>query len=88
MPTLRLSPAFTLVFFSVLSLTILSGGTSLWLASQRDLTEYQVRILENSTATWQTGVGAIFGLLGSKATDLLEANANDKDEDEDEDEDE
>ncbi|KAB8317256.1 hypothetical protein SD81_018210 [Tolypothrix campylonemoides VB511288] len=73
MKTPKLSPAFKLVFSTVLSLTILSGGTSLWLASQLKLSEYQVRVLENSTATWQTGVGAIFGLLGSKATDLLEA---------------
>ncbi len=64
--------AFQLVFSTVVSLTILSGGTSLWLASQPKLSEYQVRVLENSTATWQTGVGAIFGLLGSKATDRLE----------------
>lgn len=73
MKTPKISPAFQLVFSTVLSLTILSGATSLWLASQPKLSEYQVRVLENSTATWQTGVGAIFGLLGSKATDLLEA---------------
>ena len=73
MKTTTVSPAFKLVFSTVLSLTMLSGGTSLWLASQPKLSEYQVRVLENSTATWQTGVGAIFGLLGSKATDLLEA---------------
>ena len=72
MKTTTVSPAFKLVFSTVLSLTMLSGGTSLWLASQPKLSEYQVRVLENSTATWQTGVGAIFGLLGSKATDLLE----------------
>ncbi len=72
MRKLKISPAFLLVFSSVLSLTMLSGGTSLWLASQPKLSEYQIRVLENSTATWQTGVGAIFGLLGSKATDLLE----------------
>jgi hypothetical protein len=73
MPKVNLSPTFTLVFSTVLALTMLSGGTSLWLASQPNLSEYQVRVLENTTATWQTGVGAIFGLLGSKATNLLEA---------------
>ncbi|NMG10851.1 hypothetical protein [Brasilonema sp. UFV-L1] len=72
--------AFQLVFSTVLSLTILSGGTSLWLASQPKLSEYQVRVLENSTATWQTGVGAIFGLLGSKATDLLEAEEEEEEQ--------
>ncbi len=80
MPKLKLSPAFLLVFFSVLFLTTLSGSTSLWLASQPSLSEYQIRVLENSTATWQTGIGAIFGLLGSKATNLLEAEENEKDE--------
>jgi hypothetical protein len=64
---LNLPPAFLLVFSTVLFLTILSGATSLWLASQPNLSEYQVRVLENSTATWQTGIGGIFGLLGSKA---------------------
>jgi hypothetical protein len=73
MPKVNLSPTFTLVFSTVLALTMLSGGTSLCLASQPNLSEYQVRVLENTTATWQTGVGAIFGLLGSKATNLLEA---------------
>lgn len=73
MKTTTVSPAFKLVFSTVLSLTMLSGATSLWLASEPKLSEYQVRVLENSTATWQTGVGAIFGLLGSKATNLLEA---------------
>jgi hypothetical protein len=50
---------------------MLSGITSLWLASQPKLSQYQVRILENCTAIWQTGIGAIFGLLGCQVTDLL-----------------
>ncbi len=73
MKKLNICSAFEQVFFIVLFLTMLSGGTSVWLASQPNLSEYQIRVLENSTATWQTGIGAIFGLLGSKATNLLEA---------------
>ena len=65
--------AFKLVFSATITITVLSGGTSIWLASQDNLTQPQQRILENYIATWQTGCGAIFGLLGSKATDLLES---------------
>lgn len=64
---------FKLVFSATLAITVSSAGTSLWLASQEKLTEPQQRILENCIATWQTGCGAIFGLLGSKATDLLDS---------------
>ena len=81
MSNVKLSPAFLLVFSTVLFLTTVSGGTSLWLASQSKLSEYQVRALEDSRATWQMGVGCIFGLLGSKATELLESD-EDKDKQE------
>lgn len=70
---LKTNRTFKLVFSATLVITMLSGGTSLWLASQKNLTEPQQRILENFIATWQTGCGTIFGLLGSKATDLLES---------------
>lgn len=63
--------AFRLVFFTVLFLTLLSGGVSYGIASQRDPSPQQNRIFENAMATWQIGVGAIVGLLGGKATDLL-----------------
>ncbi|MBE9069712.1 hypothetical protein IQ260_23995 [Leptolyngbya cf. ectocarpi LEGE 11479] len=71
---------FKLVFFTVLLLTLLSGGTSLWLASQDNISSHQDRIFESSATTWQMGVGAIFGLLGSKATDLFQANDEDENE--------
>ena len=61
---------------------MLSGNTSLWLASQPNLSEYQLKVLENSTATWQTGMGAIFGLLGSKATELLDAGEDENNKEE------
>jgi hypothetical protein len=76
MGNIKLSSPFLLVFLTVLSITLLSGGTSLWLASKPRLSEYQVRNLEDSRATWQMGIGCIFGLLGSKATDLLESEEN------------
>jgi hypothetical protein len=76
----NISPAFLLVFSTVIFLTLGSGSTSLWLSSQPKLSEYQVRSLENFTATWQTGVGAIFGLLGGKATELLDDGEDEEDE--------
>ena len=71
MKNLKLTSAFQQVFFTVVAFTLLSGGTSLTLAAQDTLSSHQERIFESATTTWQMGVGAIFGLLGSKATDLL-----------------
>lgn len=76
----NLSPAFILIFSTVLSLTFASGGTSLWLASQPQLSDYQVRIMEDSSRTWHTGIGVLFGLLGSKANELLDSDKDDKDD--------
>ncbi|MDJ0635298.1 MAG: hypothetical protein QNJ34_19055 [Xenococcaceae cyanobacterium MO_188.B29] len=59
---------FQQVFFTVLFLTLLSGGTSLWLADKENLSEQQNRIFETTTMTWNMGIGVIFGLLGGKAT--------------------
>ena len=59
---------FQLVFFTVLFLTLLSGGTSLWLADKENLSDRQNRIFETTTTTWNMGIGVIFGLLGGKAT--------------------
>lgn len=47
-------------------LTLISGGTSFWLASYSKLSPSQNRIFEISTITWQMGMNVIFGLLGSK----------------------
>jgi len=66
--------SFNLVFCTVLFLTLLSGATSLKLAANLSLSPQQERIFESTTTTWQMGVGAIFGLLGSKATDLFQSD--------------
>ncbi|MDV3351402.1 hypothetical protein QGP82_22050 [Leptothoe sp. LEGE 181152] len=76
MKNLNITSAFQQVFFTVVFLTLLSGGTSLTLAAQKNLSSHQDRIFESATTTWQMGVGAIFGLLGSKATDLFQAEDN------------
>jgi hypothetical protein len=80
MNNIKLSPAFLLIFSTVLGLTAISGGTSLWLASQPNLSEHQVKILEDNRSNCDDGFKVIFGLLGAKAIELLES---DKDEDED-----
>lgn len=59
---------FQQIFFAVLFLTLLSGGTSLWLADKDKLSEQQNRIFETTTMTWNMGIGVIFGLLGGEAT--------------------
>lgn len=68
----QIPPAFQLVFSSVICLTLLSGGVSLSLGTKDSLSPQQVRIFETCNTTWNMGVGAIFGLLGSKADDLFD----------------
>jgi hypothetical protein len=69
--------AFQQVFLTVVCLTLLSGGTSLWLASKGNLSSQENRVFENCNTTWNMGIGAIFGLLGSKAMNLFQTGGND-----------
>jgi hypothetical protein len=57
---------FTVVFSTVVGITLLSGGTALWLAAQSNPSDAQKRILDTTTNTWLMGTGAIFGLLGGR----------------------
>lgn len=59
-----------LILLGTLLLLLLSGGCALHLSSYDALTPQQTRIFETCNTTWNMGVGAIFGLLGSKAADL------------------
>lgn len=68
----QVNTRFKLVFFTAVFLTLLSGGASLKLASQSHLSSHQDRIFEHVTSNWQMGVGAIFGLMGGKATDSFQ----------------
>ncbi len=70
-PGVDLRREFHEVFFTTVSLTLLSGVTSLWLSFQAPLSPQQTRVFESCSATWQMGIGAVFGLLGSKATHLF-----------------
>jgi hypothetical protein len=80
MNNFNLLPAFQQVFFAVVCFTLLSGGTSLWLASKDNLSSQQTRIFETCNTTWNMGIGAIFGLLGSKATDLFQPTEDEEDD--------
>jgi hypothetical protein len=75
----KVNPVFQEILLVVLSLTLLSGGASCWIASQSNLSPQQDRIFESTTATWQTGIGVLFGLLGSKVTDLLQPEEDEDD---------
>lgn len=67
------TPAFRLVFSTVIGFTLLSGATSIWLSTKDNLTPQQTRVFETCNTTWNMGIGAIFGLLGSKATHLFQS---------------
>lgn len=79
MKLVKFPPAFQQVFFTVVFLTLLSGASSLWLSSKGNLSPEQTRVFETCNTTWNMGIGAIFGLLGSKAADLFD-QAEDSDE--------
>lgn len=68
---------FRLIFGSILSLTFLTGGASLYLASHDDLNPHQVRVFETSTTACQVGMLTIFGLLGGKAIEPSRSKRND-----------
>lgn len=80
MNNFKITSAFQQVFLTVVCFTLLSGGGSFWLATQDNLTPEQTRVFETCNTTWNMGIGAIFGLLGSKATDLLEDEEEDEEE--------
>ncbi len=74
MNNFKITPAFQQVFFTAVCFTLLSGGASFWLAAKDNLSPQQNRVFETCNTTWNMGIGAIFGLLGSKATDLFQSN--------------
>ena len=58
---------FQYVFAAVIFFTSLSGGVSFWISTEDRPSPQQERIFETCNSTWNMGVGAIFGLLSSKA---------------------
>jgi hypothetical protein len=67
-------PAFQQVFFTVVFFTLLSGGVSVWYSTKNPLSPQESRVFEASNTTWSLGIGAIVGLLGSKAIDKPPSN--------------
>ena len=69
---------FNFIFTAVLSLTLTSGGTAIYLASQPTLTEQQDRILDNALAMWTMGTTTVIGLLSSRSSDPDNTDENDE----------
>lgn len=67
---------FEYVFATVVCITFFSGGMSFWISTEVQLSPQRERIFENCNRTWNMGVGAIFGILGSKVVQ------DDRDDDE------
>jgi hypothetical protein len=65
-----LTPAFKLIFLSVLALTFLSYVGSLFLAvfDASHPTENVKQLIDTFSTTWKLGFGAIIGLIGGKVT--------------------
>ena len=76
----KLTPAFQEIFCTVICFTLLSGGVSFWLATKDNLSPQQNRVFETCNTTWNMGIGAIFGLLGSKATELFQSEDEEEQE--------
>jgi hypothetical protein len=58
---------FNFVFSALLSIALLSGGTSVALANQPNPSEQQIGIINTCTDTWKICVGAIAGLVGGRS---------------------
>jgi hypothetical protein len=66
---LAVSKHFKLVFLTVTSITLVCGIAYVVMAfSFKDFTQPQTSAFESVGFAWKVGVGAIFGLLGGKAT--------------------
>jgi hypothetical protein len=70
---------FQQALIATIFITLLSGSLSIWLASQKALSAEQTRVFEISNTTWNMGTSAIFGLLGSKATQLFQSEEQEDD---------
>jgi len=80
---IKITSTFKLVFGTVVGFTLVSGITAVSIASQPQLTPQQERVFETCQTTWQTGIGAVVGLMGGKAADLFHEDEEKDDEGED-----
>lgn len=67
-PRIPLTPAFKLVFISVLGLTVLSFLTNLFLVTFLDVPTPEAKVfIETCSTTYKMGFAAVIGLIGGKA---------------------
>lgn len=64
--TLTIAPAFKLVLWLVVGLSVLSFGASILLALFAPPTDQTKNLIETGSTIFKMGCGAIIGLLGGK----------------------
>ena len=69
---------FKQILTTVVLLTLLSGGVSIWLTTKTPLLPQESRVFEICNTTWNMGILAIFGLLGGKTTDRPTSNEDEE----------
>ncbi|NJM46517.1 MAG: hypothetical protein HC860_10295 [Alkalinema sp. RU_4_3] len=57
---------FRTIFFSLLSIAFLSGGTSVYLANQPNPNDQQIAVQNTCLDTWKLCTGGIAGLVGGR----------------------
>lgn len=62
-----ISPHFKMILLSVVGLTLLSLGVSLFFSLHGKLTQPQSDLFTTCSTTWKMGFGAVVGLIGGKA---------------------
>jgi hypothetical protein len=67
-----ITTTFLALLGTILSLTVATGGLSLWLAGLPSPTARQERLFELSSLLFQSGSGCVFGMLSTKANDVLD----------------
>lgn len=63
---LPIAPAFKLVLFVVIALTLISFAASILLAIYAPQTDEVKKLIEASSTMYKAGFGAVIGLLGGK----------------------
>ena len=67
---IQLTPAFKLIFISVLSLTVLSLAVCFFLVmwAPNPPSQGVTQLIDTTSTTWKMGFGALIGLIGGKVT--------------------
>jgi len=65
---IRFSRSFNILFSAVFFLTLFSALAAMWLSCKNPATELQKDLFKYFCVGWQSGFGAILGLIGGKMT--------------------